>query len=236
MEEETSVAASARGLKAGTTLRTAAIMLNISDSAVFSALHFWHEFGRLRTSADAGPARAEEALLAACLLLASKVEEEPRRIRDVINCVQFAFNGEKLHNPHRYWEKKERVLLLEQQLLRALAFDTAVEQPLFYLLHYLSAAGASPAWCELSVCLANDCCASADCALRPARLVAAAALGTAAALLGKELPPQWHAVLGVEFGSLQEVSKAMLEVYTHTAHKTHNVSVSAETSEIKSSS
>lgn len=101
-------------MTAAAILRKAAVMLRTSDCIVFSALNYWHHFvasGGMHAGATEGADSSkaswqEDALLAACLLLASKAEEEPRRIRDVINCVFYVMSGERLHDAHRYWEKK----------------------------------------------------------------------------------------------------------------------------------
>ena len=87
---------------------------------------------------------------AACLFLGCKVEEEHRRIRDVINLshmMDFAgargdgectsSNG-KIHiheadSPpdldDEYWKTKERIVATEQEVLRMLRFDTSVSHP-----------------------------------------------------------------------------------------------------------
>lgn len=87
-------------------------------------------------------------VVAACLLLACKSEEEPRRLRDLINCAQMisvdneqsvvAKEGETVKlgwNPEPpaldddYWKCKSKLVQVEQEVLRWLAFDCTVSHP-----------------------------------------------------------------------------------------------------------
>jgi cyclin L len=193
-------------------IRSAAILLRTSDRVVATAASVWHSFHQ---HSAGGSEVDENDLLAACLLLAAKVEEEPRRIRDVINAVLFVMCREKLHDAHRYWGKKERILRLEQDLLRALAFDTFVEQPLLFLLNYLYALRAPHSLCELSVALVNDGVLSAGCARCPARVIASAAIALAASMLVHPLPAQWWVAFDVDWSALETAAHAILDVFEH---------------------
>ena len=92
-------------------------------------------------------------IVAACLFLACKVQETPRRMRDVINCVHMITTNDteevssssshshrvKLQwqsldalpdlNQFSYWNDKERIILLEQEVLQWLRFDCIVPSP-----------------------------------------------------------------------------------------------------------
>ena len=94
---------------------------------------------------------------AACLLLASKVHEEPLRLRDMVNSVHHLRGEGMLSDSRRYWEQKEALVREEQLLLRALSFDTSTGQPpSALLLAYLSVMRAANPLCELSCALLND--------------------------------------------------------------------------------
>ena len=91
---------------------------------------------------------------AACLLLASKVHEEPLRLRDMVNSVHHLRGEGVLSDSRRYWEQKEALVREEQLLLRALSFDTSTGQPPSALLMaYLSVMRAASPLCELSCAL-----------------------------------------------------------------------------------
>ena len=94
---------------------------------------------------------------AACLLLASKVHEEPLRLRDMVNSVHHLRGEGMLSDSRRYWEQKEALVREEQLLLRALSFDTSTGQPPnALLLAYLSVMRCASPLCELSCALLND--------------------------------------------------------------------------------
>ena len=64
-----------------------------------------------------------------CLFLASKVEESPKKLRDVI-----VETYKVQHTTHQgpesdqdLWKLKEQVLICERELLRVLGFDLSVE-------------------------------------------------------------------------------------------------------------
>ncbi|XP_016410781.1 cyclin-K-like [Sinocyclocheilus rhinocerous] len=71
---------------------------------------------------------------ACCLFLAGKVEETPKKCKDIIkttrsllNDVQFAQFGD---------DPKEEVMVLERILLQTIKFDLQVEHPYQFLLRY----------------------------------------------------------------------------------------------------
>ena len=90
---------------------------------------------------------------ATLLFLACKVEEQPLRLRDIINAVHADSNpgAAPLSLDARYWKQKESLVAREQLMLRHLAFDTHVTHPFAFLLHYVrclrrSSAAARLAW------------------------------------------------------------------------------------------
>ena len=84
---------------------------------------------------------------ASCLFLGCKVEEEPRRLRDVINVshllcfkekpqnnddkktVKISLNEEPPFLDDTYWESKKTIVDMEQHILRMFQFDANVSHP-----------------------------------------------------------------------------------------------------------
>ena len=65
-----------------------------------------------------------------CLFLASKVEETPKKLKDVIlECYKVQHNTVQPPEPDstELWNLKEKVLICERELLRVLGFDLSVE-------------------------------------------------------------------------------------------------------------
>lgn len=149
----------------------------------------------------------------ACLFLASKICEEPRRVRDVMNAVHLASNGMPLADSHCYWQLKEQVLLAEQRLLRALGFNTRTAQPHVLLLNVLRALGAPRALYDLSAALLNDGCGAGVSTAFNSRVLVAAVIGMGAAMLELPLPPGWRDVLEVNDHAVESACHALLDCY-----------------------
>jgi len=83
---------------------------------------------------------------AVCLFLACKTEEEPRRLRDVINMARMVLSENNktnsdddiitlnlsqppLLNEEAYWDSKKKAIETEQMVLRWLGFDCSVSHP-----------------------------------------------------------------------------------------------------------
>lgn len=78
-------------------------------------------------------------IIATCLLLACKREEEPRRLRDFINCSYLMQNRPLPDLDEAYWDAKKKLIRTEQIVLRWLTFDVSVSRPhraiVAFLLH-----------------------------------------------------------------------------------------------------
>ncbi|XP_072932424.1 cyclin-K-like [Epargyreus clarus] len=69
-----------------------------------------------------------------CLLLAGKVEETPKKCRDIIKMAKMLLSEEKFGTFGE--DPKEEVMTLERILLQTIKFDLQVEHPYGYLLKY----------------------------------------------------------------------------------------------------
>jgi len=124
-------------------LYLAADILQFDVEPRFSALVFLHRYAT--AIGDEGLEKYKTIsdwkwVGAACLFLACKADEEPRRLRDVINLAEMLFvieddeNWIKMseHPPglnERYWEAKKKVVETEQLVLRWIMFNISVAHP-----------------------------------------------------------------------------------------------------------
>ena len=127
------------------TYRRAAVVLALSNACVCTVVALLRAYGEqqrcvtgARRDASATPTAAsrapptsaasatlDEVTATAGLFLASKLEEEPRGIRDVFNAMRLARDPSAplVALDSAYWEMKELVVEQEQQILRSVAFD-----------------------------------------------------------------------------------------------------------------
>ncbi|KAI8611367.1 cyclin-like protein [Chytriomyces sp. MP71] len=113
-------------------------------STTATALVFWHKFDAFARTDDAAKAFDQKLIMSACVHLACKQTELPRKLRDILNA---GFWIEQRGNPNidpfldtdndLYWELKESLVAAELVLLRVLAFDTNVETPHSWVVYIL---------------------------------------------------------------------------------------------------
>ena len=135
-------------------IQQAGALLDLPNVTVCSACVYWHRFYSQCALQDHDPLIAAQA----ALLLASKVEENTRRVRDVINVAHTAANptAPPLTISQLYWDVKEVILRMEQTLLRALAFSVSYTHPHFYLLHICRHLECSASLTQLAYYVLND--------------------------------------------------------------------------------
>ena len=208
------------------TLRDASATLAVSDRVLSTAASY-HAAASSAAAASASVSASASAAasssssethadrLAACLFLATKMCEEPRRVRDVLNATHLALTHKPLSSSHEYWARKEQLALSEQRLLRALGFDAACADAQVPLLNALRAFDAPRSLYELCVALLNDGSHSLACAGVPSRLRVAAAISVGAGALDVALPADWKRVLEIDGDerALAAACHALLDAY-----------------------
>ncbi|XP_033114560.1 cyclin-Q-like [Anneissia japonica] len=116
-------------------LMEAAVKLSLESVTVASACTFYHRFFHVRKLSNYDP----YLIAATCIYLATKVEEQPIRMRDIINvCHRICHkNAPKLEIGPEYWELRESMVNCELLIVRVFQFKLNADLPHKYLLHYL---------------------------------------------------------------------------------------------------
>ena len=208
------------------------IMLKLPQITLATASTFLHRF-YMRYSMENLPGKPGHhyySMAATSLFLATKVEENCRKMKDlVIACVRVAQKDPYKtvdEQDKEYWKWRDNILLNEDLLLEAICFDLRLEPPYKTLYDLLLCFRAeenkrlrNAAWAFIS-----DSCLTPLCLLFPSRTIATSALYAAARHSGTAFPDDetgrpWWEVVGT---SLEDIGKAcnyMAEVYQNVSSK-----------------
>jgi len=113
-----------------------------------------------------------------CLFLASKVEETPKKLKDVVmETYKTQHNQEKAPEPEtkEFFELKEKILVCERILLQALGFDLSVEHAYRPLLAYVKSIKGTRDLAQIAWNFINDSFRTTICLQYAPRHLAAAA-------------------------------------------------------------
>ncbi|KAJ1639510.1 cyclin-like protein [Pavlovales sp. CCMP2436] len=167
------------------------------------------------------------------LFLAAKVEESPRRIRDVLNVFNALFqlrDGEKELQPidlhsSKYANMKTLVLNTERDVLAELGFILYTEHPHKFILNYVKLLCTDPALekplAQLAWNVINDSARTTVCLRFSPEAICCAAISMAARSLGLPLPtkPPWWEIFDVSKDDVDQVCGVMVDLYGRTKAK-----------------
>lgn len=173
-------------------------------------------------------------IAAAALLVACKMEEHHRKIRDIATVVHYCFcvrenvgvaGSDGRPKPLDYYgqagfEWKQMIVVAERHLLKELGFQLFVDHPHKYVLVFTStlrdkvdkSAAAREKWKRLQQAswnLANDIHRFRLPIFEPPEAVACACIILAAEETGQELPPGWPDVFGADQARCAQIVEAM---------------------------
>lgn len=111
------------------------LKLNMSDISMATATVMYHKFFKLCSFDKFDP----YLIATASIYLASKVEEEHLKLRDIINVCYRSLHVNKsaLEICDQYWSLRNGVIQCELLIVRVLSFNLSFDHPHKYLLHYL---------------------------------------------------------------------------------------------------
>ena len=196
------------------------ILLKLPQLTLATASVYLHRFFMRNSMVDlhGRPGLHHYAVAATALFLATKVEENCRKMKElVVACCRVAQKQPNLvvdEQNKEYWKWRDTILHNEDQLLETLCFDLQLEQPYRYLYDFLCyyAVQQDKNLRNVSWAYINDSNLTTMCLLFPARVVAGSALYAALKFTGVSLPDDeqgrpWWDHLGME-------AKDMLEAVT----------------------
>jgi cyclin T len=123
----------------------------------------------------------------AALFLAGKVEETPKKLRDVITeCYKIRHKNAEI-SPEEMNTLREEVLVAERVLLQTLAFDLTVEHPYKYLLQYVKTIEGDRELAQTAWNFVNDSLRTTLCLQFRPPLIASAAIYLASKFLRVQL-------------------------------------------------
>ncbi|CAH0473978.1 unnamed protein product [Peronospora belbahrii] len=163
-----------------------------------------------------------------CLFLAAKVEENPKRIKDVIAVFYAIFRRRKwkyttvtqqlidfdgaTFSQWRMW-----LIMVERQVLIDLGFSVynVTEHPHKYVLYYIKVLDGSSKLAQEAWGYINDSLRTDLCVRYKAQVISCAAIFLASRFQDVALPanPPWYALFDVEKTQLYAVSVAIMEMY-----------------------
>ena len=204
------------------------ILLKLPQLTLATASIYLHRFFMRYSMVDLPnrPGLHYYAIAATSLFLATKVEENCRKMKElVVACCRVAQKAPNLlvdEQSKEFWRWRDTILHNEDLLLEALCFDLQLEQPYRILFDFLCYYGAhenkklrNAAWAFV-----NDSHLTVMCLSFSARTIAASALYAAAkhtnvAFPDDELGRPWWQHLGVEIGEMKRACNQMAEAYNN---------------------
>ncbi|KAK9454817.1 cyclin-like protein [Dipodascopsis uninucleata] len=163
---------------------------------------------------------------ATCIFLASKIEENIRKLRDiVIACCRVAQKNEKLvidENNKEFWRWRDIILFNEELLLEAICFDLSIETPYSIMMYYtrklLKTDDERSALSKSSWAFLNDSVRTTICLIYPAKVIAAASMYFASKIChieisGNDPSLDWWDEIRVSVDDLKNACNAMADLY-----------------------
>ncbi|XP_032360505.1 cyclin-L1a isoform X1 [Etheostoma spectabile] len=201
-------------------IQSAGILLRLPQVAMATGQVLFHRFFYSKSFVK----HSFEIVAMACINLASKIEEAPRRVRDVINVFHHLrqIRGKKTPSSlildQNYINTKNQVIKAERRVLKELGFCVHVKHPHKIIVMYLQVLE-----CEKNQTLVQTAWNYMNDTLRTnvfvrfqAETIACACIFLAARALQIPLPskPNWYLLFGASDDDVKEVCITTLRLYT----------------------
>ncbi|KAF5898644.1 cyclin-L1 isoform X1, partial [Clarias magur] len=201
-------------------IQSAGILLRLPQVAMATGQVLFHRFFYSKSFVK----HSFEIVAMACINLASKIEEAPRRIRDVINVFHHLrqIRGKRSASPlildQNYINTKNQVIKAERRVLKELGFCVHVKHPHKIIVMYLQVLE-----CEKNQTLVQTAWNYMNDSLRTnvfvrfqAETIACACIYLATRALQIPLParPHWYLLFGATEDEIKDICITTLKLYT----------------------
>jgi cyclin L len=205
-------------------IEEAGILLRLPQVVMVTAQTMLHRFYYRKSLRDFDAFR----VAIGCLFLAAKVEEQPKRIKDVLSVFYAIYRRRKWHKTklaHQLLELESEsydlwrdwLIMVERQILIDLGFSlyNIMEHPHKYILYYIKILDGTEALAQKAWGFLNDSLRIDLCVRFHAEAIACAAIFLAARQLQIKLPdaPAWYELFNVDREALVAVSREILLLY-----------------------
>jgi len=204
-------------------LQEAGQKLRLPQLSIATAIVFYHRFYSRKSYDSYDRFR----IATTCLFLAGKVEETPKKLKDVVvEAYKAQYQKQTGPDPEskEFWELKEQILVCERILLQTLDFDLTVEHAYRPLLAYVKSIKGTRDLAQVAWNFINDSLRTTIALQYPPRCVAAAAVSLASRFLGGQngaaqyqLPMHhgkaWTEAFKVAQGEVDDIAEQILVMY-----------------------
>ncbi|KAG9413808.1 hypothetical protein AC1031_013024 [Aphanomyces cochlioides] len=200
-------------------IQESGILLQLPQVVLATAQSLLHRFYTNQSFFDFDAFRAAMG----CIFLAAKAEEQPRRVKDVVQ-VFFRMRNRRMGlglsfltpSDVRFTHWSDWLVMVERQILIEVGFsiDAITEHPHKFLLYYVKMLDCSNECAQKAWNYVNDNFRLDLCMRYDAHVIACAAISLAARVLQHPLPLRWEKLLEVDETDVIVVAQEMLDLYS----------------------
>ncbi|KAL6559581.1 Cyclin-L1-1 [Orobanche gracilis] len=200
-------------------IQESGILLKLPQAVMATGQVLFHRFYCKKSFARFNVKR----VAASCVWLASKLEESPRRARQVLTvfhrmeCRRESLPIEHLDtSPKKYVDLKADLIKTERHLLKEMGFICHVEHPHKFISNYLATLGTPSELRQDAWNLANDSLRTTLCVRFKSEVVACGVVYAAARRFQVPLPenPPWWKAFDADKSEVDEVCRVLAHLYT----------------------
>jgi len=215
-------------------LQETGMKLSLPQLTIATAIVFFHRFYATRKFSEFD----RHIIGTTCLFLAGKVEETPKKLKDIIVVTEL-YRCKDLVPPKKpldpegqeFNELREKILTHELIVLQTIAFDMTIEHPYKYLLMYVKQIQGNRNLAQVAWNFVNDSLRTTLCLQFKPQLIASAAIYLASKFLKYQLPEgpkPWWEVFHAREDDLKEISNQILDLYESPGSLGNNATSSTQ--------